>query len=604
MKTYFKNKGIKGIIFALIFTIIFSIVFILNGFLKFNNTFMDKYQHPKKSNNIIIVGIDDNTINELGPVENYSEYRKYYAKVIDNLSTKNPSVIGLDILFTGNSGSETNDNLLAEACKDRNVICGMELIFGETFYGDSYTVKTTIKGISYPYDKLNENVESGYVNALLDKEDGVARKTFATMKYNGMTYDSFSYLIYKKYCISQGLKINKYKNNEALRINYHSNPNSNYTVVSFSDVYNGFVPSDIEDSIVLIGAFASGLQDSYYTTINKSKMTYGVEIHANIIDSYLDDDFIYDFNHKLIIFFAIIIILLFSYLIYKSRIIISSISSALLIILLIFLQSILYKNYIYYPFNDLILCLSIIYIFYVIFKYSEELYKRFKTVSIFKRYLEPSVVDKLLKENNYNVNLKGEKKNICCLFVDIRGFTPLSESLEPFEIVEILNEYLTLTSNCIFKCGGTVDKFIGDATMAIYNAPFDLADYKIKAIESAILMRDGAKLLDEDIFNKYNKHVSFGIGINIGDAIVGNIGSDKRLDYTAIGDTVNTAARLESRALANEILISENLYLEVKDRVNCEYYDELSLKGKANKVKTYKVINLKGDNNEILCDTE
>jgi len=158
--------------------------------------------------------------------------------------------------------------------------------------------------------------------------------------------------------------------------------------------------------------------------------------------------------------------------------------------------------------------------------------------------------------------------------------------------VGILNEYLTLTTESVFEVGGTLDKFIGDATMALFNAPFDLDDYAYRSVKAAMLIARGSEKIDRIAFEKYGKHCSFGIGVNLGEAVVGNIGSRSRMDYTAIGDTVNTAARLEANASAGEILISEELYREVADRVQCEFVGPMTFKGKSLPVNTYRVLNL------------
>ena len=347
--------------------------------------------------------------------------------------------------------------------------------------------------------------------------------------------------------------------------------------------------SDLEGSIVLIGSYCAGLQDSYFTPINTGSLMYGVEVHANMIDAYIRNDIINEFNASLIIFIAVVILILFAYLIYKSNIIVSSVSTVLLIGLSIGLQTILYMNKIYYPFMDLVFGLLVVYIAYIGFKYGEEYIIRHRTVNVFKKYVAPQVVDKALKSVDYKVNVEGEKRHIACLFVDIRGFTPLSEGLEPEDVVSILNDYLALTTNSIFEVGGTLDKFIGDATMAIFNAPFDLDDYLFKSVKAAWLIASGSEKIDAIAMEKYGKHVSFGIGVNCGYAVVGNIGSKSRIDYTAIGDTVNTAARLEANAKAGEILISEDLYKALEGRIEAECIGGLSLKGKSKEVMTYRV---------------
>ena len=222
----------------------------------------------------------------------------------------------------------------------------------------------------------------------------------------------------------------------------------------------------------------------------------------------------------------------------------------------------------------------------------EKLEKK-RVLKAFERYVAPQIVKELGKDDSFESRLGGERRDIAVLFVDIRGFTTMSESLQPEQVVDILNEYLNLTSQSIFNNQGTLDKFIGDATMAVFNAPMDLDDYVFKAVRTAYDMRKGAEVLEKKLLEQFGNSVQFGIGVNCGPAIVGNIGSEQRMDYTAIGDTVNTAARLESNAKRGEILISEAVYERVKDRIEAEQVGELSLKGKAQKILTYRLLDIK-----------
>ena len=169
----------------------------------------------------------------------------------------------------------------------------------------------------------------------------------------------------------------------------------------------------------------------------------------------------------------------------------------------------------------------------------------------------------------------------------------MSEVLKPEEVVEILNEYLSLTTQSIFNNKGTLDKFVGDATMAVFNAPLDLDDYIYRAVKTAWDMKAGSEALAEKFEKRFGRSVAFGIGVNCGDAVVGNIGCEFRMDYTAIGDTVNTAARLESNAKRGQILISQEVYDNVKDRVEVTPIGELPLKGKEVGVFIYQVDNVK-----------
>jgi len=187
------------------------------------------------------------------------------------------------------------------------------------------------------------------------------------------------------------------------------------------------------------------------------------------------------------------------------------------------------------------------------------------------------------------LQLGGSRREITVLFVDIRGFTPLSEAAAPEEVVEILNEYLTLVAQCIFKYGGTLDKFIGDAAMAMFNAPLDLEDHCLKAVQAAWAMKEGATPLQQRLEEKFGRTVQFGIGVNTGPAVIGNIGASFRMDYTAIGDTVNTAAHLESNAKPGQILLSQDVYEKVKERVAAANLGEIKVKGKAQGVNVFQV---------------
>jgi adenylate cyclase len=165
----------------------------------------------------------------------------------------------------------------------------------------------------------------------------------------------------------------------------------------------------------------------------------------------------------------------------------------------------------------------------------------------------------------------------------------MSEKLQPEQVVEILNEYLQLTTTSIFNNGGTLDKFIGDATMAVFNAPFDLDDYIFRAVCTARDIAAGSAALEKKLTERFGRSVSFGIGVNCGRAVVGNIGCEYRMDYTAIGDTVNTAARLESNAKPGQILISQQVYDALKDRIKVTEVGVIPLKGKSNGICVYQL---------------
>ena len=164
----------------------------------------------------------------------------------------------------------------------------------------------------------------------------------------------------------------------------------------------------------------------------------------------------------------------------------------------------------------------------------------------------------------------------------------MSEVLTPQEVVSILNRYLTLTTDCIMKNHGTLDKFVGDCTMAIWNAPIKQEDYVMNACRAALDMVEGSKALSQELLEKFGRTVSFGIGVHCGNAVVGNIGAEMRMDFTAIGDTVNTSARLEANAPAGKIYISREVVNRLGDRIQVTSLgDGINLKGKSRKFEIF-----------------
>ena len=188
----------------------------------------------------------------------------------------------------------------------------------------------------------------------------------------------------------------------------------------------------------------------------------------------------------------------------------------------------------------------------------------------------------LLRKGSDALELGGKTYDIAVLFVDIRGFTSMSESLDPPTVVEIINRYLTLTTECIMRHHGTLDKFVGDCTMAFWNAPLPQEDPIYLACCAAMDMVEGSKALGQELMERFGRSVSFGVGVHYGPAVVGNIGAPKRMDYTAIGDTVNTASRLESNAPAGTIYISRVVADALGDRAKTTSLGgTIKLKGKA-----------------------
>ena len=225
-------------------------------------------------------------------------------------------------------------------------------------------------------------------------------------------------------------------------------------------------------------------------------------------------------------------------------------------------------------------------VFYIRFREQYKLRQQIKKQ--FEHYLDPRQV-KRLQDNPELLKLGGERKYATFLFTDVRGFTSLSESVEPEKVTYIMNKALTAQQSAVQKHNGMVDKYIGDAMMAIFNAPLDLENHEDKAIQCAIDIQNNMEKLNKELSQEGLPKVDIGIGINSGEAVIGNMGSENRFDYTAIGDAVNTAARLESSTKE----VGENLIIGSKTKQKSNFRLKLlkpiQVKGKKLKLTIYTV---------------
>jgi adenylate cyclase len=226
---------------------------------------------------------------------------------------------------------------------------------------------------------------------------------------------------------------------------------------------------------------------------------------------------------------------------------------------------------------------------------NQQLYKKLETESIIrdhlKRFLSPNIADKIIAERGGgNFHLQSQKSTVTVLFADIRGFTPLSEALSPLEVARLLNSYFSEMCQIVFANGGTLDKFIGDCMMVLFNAPVAVEDHEFTAVKTAVEMRARLRLMLPKWREQGIPDFQVGIGINVGEAVVGSMGTSSRMEYTAIGDTVNIASRLCGTAKPDQILISESMHEKVKDRFRTVMLGATQLKGKSRQVMVHEVI--------------
>ncbi len=207
---------------------------------------------------------------------------------------------------------------------------------------------------------------------------------------------------------------------------------------------------------------------------------------------------------------------------------------------------------------------------------------------LFERMVSPAVIQQI---DPNGLALGGKRTDITVLFADIRGFTSFSETLSPEQLVSVLNRYLAAGAECVLDEEGTIDKFLGDAVMAWFNAPIPQPDHTLRAVRAALKLRD--RIAELHAILPPEAHLAFGVGIHCGDAVLGLIGTEKRLEYTAIGDSVNTTKRLQENAGKNQIVISHDAYERVKDQINVLQMEPMTVKGKRESVPVYEVLSLK-----------
>ncbi len=215
--------------------------------------------------------------------------------------------------------------------------------------------------------------------------------------------------------------------------------------------------------------------------------------------------------------------------------------------------------------------------------------------NLFQRYVSPAVVDRLV-DGVEDLTLGGKRQEISVLFADIRGFTSYSENLAPEHLVEILNQYLALAVEAILAQEGTLDKFVGDAVMALFNAPLPQPDHALRAVRAALAMQQA--IADYNVEGADHAPLSFGVGIHVGQAVVGNVGTVQQMNYTAIGDTVNLAKRLQEHASGGQIILSRAVYEAVKDKVTVEDLGPIMVKGRAAAEHAYSLTGLTGNGHD------
>ena len=600
-------KKIKILFIAFFLTLGVFLIAFFNLFQKWNWVVNDTILYDEMntpSSEIVIVAIDDKSLAD-DAMGRWQEWeRSDYADLIGKLEEYEAAVIGLDITFSEHSKDIESDQQLADVLqKYDNIVIGQD------------------SGGNKVISEFKKNNASVGVVEFPVEEDQKVRKT--ELSFENVPYEHFTIALIKKYLnlsetesfldsqnqkyviseqavripgTAQKISSIPLDKEEKAYINFFGPPNA-YTYISFIDVIRGEVnPAEIKGKIILVGEDASSLYDEKNVPVSAGKPMPGVEIHANFIQTILDGKFLIP-QSKTQEFVAIALAVFLScYLFYLFTPFITTLVFIVVVLLIIFLWAELAPllgrivNIFY-----ILLGVVVSYITIFVYRYATVEKARQKIEKAFSMYVSKDIVAEI-KKHPEMLNLGGEKRVMTAFFSDIQGFTSISETISPEVLVALLNEYFSAMTKILFKYGGTLDKYEGDAIMAFWNAPALQPDHALQACLTALKMQQHLEILRLKWKKEGKPDLKVRMGINTGEMIAGNVGSSDRFDYTIMGDAVNLSSRLEgaNKYYGTYLMVSETTYAATKDHFEYRELDLLKVKGKNNSVRVYELLTRKG----------
>jgi len=578
--------------------------------------------------NVVIVGVDDASVSKIGV---YPVPRDRYAQVLRNLQAAGAAVVAFDVGFPDPRETKTDDEL-AKALATSTIPVVLSYGADNTKPADGKVVQTGIDQIPLKKFRCTDtnpdpnvackntapNVALGSTDVVADS-DGVVRRIpmfveptcFSDGRCDTPIINPLSFATYRAFVLGKdfqtGAALQESGHNATFGtawsdplqvddagsalINYFGPPR-NYRehgqYVSFGDVWDGSFSNDtVRGKIVLVGYyFLTGVHDEVLTPTSIGTQMPGVELHANVIQMMLGvpPKFLVH-EPPLIVFLTILVLaLLMAVAVARVRVSWGLIGTGATLVLFTVGIAILANNAGLVP--DLFhpwLAIALTYSGVTAYRFLYEDREKRKVTRIFGHYLKPEIVAQLARTRGGvdDILRGGERRDMTLLFVDIRGFTSMSESMAPNDVTELVQMYLDHLSGIIFTWDGTVDKYVGDEIVAFWNAPRVQENHALLALRCAYDLVNRAPELEQRLLGKGLPPIRWGIGINTGPAVVGNMGSRSRLQYTALGDTVNTAARFCAHAPAFHVLIGQMTYDMCKDYIAVDLVPGVQLKGKS-----------------------
>lgn len=597
------RRGFMGakLFFSLVVTVVFYLIYSSNYLSDTNLSLQDAIFQSEKSisEEIVVIGATAQDLVEYGM---WPWDRLIWADVLQTINSDpetQPAAIGVSISFNGWSQPLSDKALTDEITKDNVVLaCSGDIGWEMVPNGRRSQERILyITDISYPFLHPHSDVQLGHINVMLDADGVLRRSLLQITTEQGGTINSMAYEVLKMYNDFWGIEteiIHNLDENGFWYVDYTAS-SGEYFDYSVKDILTGnYDQEDLAGKMVLIGVYDKTLLDYYIPAIDHSESIYIVEFIANCINAMLNDTVITEIHADTEIALMLVITFVVTFMALNLRFGVMSLLTIFIAAIGLVCISVSYYNGTLISPLYLLISLFAAYILAIIFNYWLEWYSRRHITTVFSQYVDPKVMEDLIESDWDGLHAMGVNYKIAVLFVDLRGFSGVSEHMEGQTVVNILNEFLAMTETCIRKYDGTLDKFIGDCTMAFWGAPHPIEDPIYSACASAVEMMEQSAELIARIKAIYDVELTFGIGIHYGNAIVGNVGSPTRLDYTAIGNTVNMASRLENSAPQSTIYVSKVVADHMGDRAVLEKLEKpVVFKGLSESMEVYVLKSVK-----------
>ncbi|MBI4593736.1 MAG: CHASE2 domain-containing protein [Candidatus Rokubacteria bacterium] len=529
---------------------------------------------------IVIVAIDEDSFDELNVPWPFP--RAMHGKLLDAIAAGRPLVIGVDLLFPEPSAFGPSDDtaLGAAVARAGNVVLGAARTeVSEGFYHKS--------DLNMPLPVIRRGAAAVAPVNLFQDVDAQVRRAPLGIRLGDETFPAFDVALHRL-AAAAGLPVHPLPVAPEIWINFRGGPRT-FPWIPYHRVVNGDVPPEtFAGTIVLVGPTSEVLHDVFPTPFARRGNMPGVEIHANALNTLVQANRIRPVPWSVSLGLAVVAALGATWLAARLRVLRAFLAVAVLwVALAAGTLAALTLGEVWFRSVGVMVGLVLGYGITVIDNFVREQRERRRLAQFFS----PAVLGEIVR-HRAGVTLGSSRRTLTVLFSDIRGFTSISERVEPEQVAEMLSEYLTEMTEVVFRHGGTVDKYIGDCIMALYNVPLEDPDHAANAVRTGLEFQERTLAVSARWEARLGVQIKNGVGINTGDAVVGTMGSRQRLEYTAIGDTENLASRLEAltKDYGAGIIISEFTHERVKDQFLTRVLDEVAVKGKTRPVKIYAVL--------------